>query len=298
MPTEYKSSDLKFKIANSESFDQFPPTTHRLPNKNIKLTERARFYRHSLHGLNGFLNQFFQQFPLLLGFQQIDWMSEQPSPLDPPALPFSAAFPMELPLFTGFESMLYMAQNQTATVKIGPVQKTPEGQVRSVVTIENLTGHNLPTGVGFLWMFVQFLVLDQQGTTLWASGRSNDQGFILDGIADNVLESEQPINFPNAPIQPHYQIIDSGSQVQIYQELIRDSDGALTTSFLSRVNIIKDNRIRPKGFDPQFFARSPSKYIRELAKLHGGEPMAPVARIRTLQAQTPSSIKFLWIPRL
>ena len=70
MPTQYKGNELKFKIANSESFDQFPPTTHRLPDKDIELTERGKFYRHSLHGLNGFLNQFFQQFPLLLGFNR------------------------------------------------------------------------------------------------------------------------------------------------------------------------------------------------------------------------------------
>jgi mono/diheme cytochrome c family protein len=275
MPTRYKGSNLHFKIANSESNDQFPPTTNRLPDKDIKLTQRGRFYRHSLHGLNGFLNEFFQQFPLILGFQQVDWMSEQPSPLDPPAPPFGTNFVMELPLFTGFESMLDMAENQTATMEIGPVRKTRDGQLRSVITVRNLTGHDLPTGVGFRRMFLQFLVLDKQGTTLWASGRTNDLGFILDGLTNSVLDSEQPVRFPDAPIQPHYQVINSGSQVQIYQELIRDSGGSLTTSFLRRVNPIKDNRIRPKGFDPKFFARSSSPYIRELAVLHGEEARDP-----------------------
>jgi hypothetical protein len=70
-------------------------------------------------------------------------------------------------------------------------------------------------------------------------------------------------------VQPHYQLIEAGSQVQIYQELIRDSDGMLTTSFLRRVELIKDNRIRPKGFDPQYFAQSPSPYIQELAVIPG-----------------------------
>jgi hypothetical protein len=275
MPTEYKGSKLHFKIANSESNDQFPPTTNRLPDNEIELTQRWKFSRHSLHGLNGFLNEFFQQFPLILGFQQVDWMSEQPSPLDPPAPPFGSNFVMELPLFTGFESMLEMAESQTATVEIAPVQKTQDGQLSSVVTVRNLTGHDLPTGVGFRRMFLQFLVLDKQGTTLWASGRTNELGFILDGMTDQVLESEQPVRFPGAPIQPHYQVINSGSQVQIYQELIRDSGGSLTTSFLRRVNPIKDNRIRPKGFDPRFFARSGSPYIRDLAVLHGEEANDP-----------------------
>ncbi len=275
MPTQYKGNDLHFKIANNENPDNFPPTTNRLSDKRLKLTERTRYSRHSLHGLNGFLNQFFQQFPLILGFQQVDWMSEQPSFLDPPAPAFLSNFLQELPLFTGFESMLDMAQTQTATLEVGPVQKTSDGQLSSTIKITNLTGHSLPTGVGFRRMFVQFLVLDNQGNTLWASGRTNELGFIVDGLTDNVLQSEQPVNFPNAPIQPHYQIINSTDQVQIYQELTRDSDQALTTSFLKRVNVIKDNRIRPKGFNPQFFARSSSPYIRDIAKLSPEEAADP-----------------------
>jgi len=274
MPTQYRGTHLEFKIANSESNDQFPPTTHRLPDEEIALETRKKFSRHALHGLNVFLNQFVQQFPLLLGLMQIDWMSEQPSPLDPPAPPFSAGYPMELPLFTGFESMLEMAERETATVELGRVQRAA-GELHAAVTVRNLTGHYLPTGVGFRRMFVEFLVLDAQGDLLWASGRTNELGFLLDGVTGEVLDSEQPLRFPEAPEQPHYQSIASGDQVQIYQELIRDSDGVLTTSFLRRVETIKDNRVRPKGYDPQFFARSTSPYIQELAVLHGAEAQDP-----------------------
>jgi hypothetical protein len=275
MPTDYKGDALAFKIANSETTDDFPPTTHRLPDADIALTTRNHFSRHSLHGLNVFLNQFVQQFPLILGFQQIDWMSEQPSPLDPPAPPFTQGLPMELPLFTGFESMLEMAANDTATVQVGRVRKTADGRLRASVTVRNLTGHYLPTGVGFRRLFVELQVLDRQGTPLWASGRTNALGFLLDGVSDRVLESEQPVRFPAAPIQPHYQVIDSDREVQIYQEVLRDSDGAVTSSFLRRVDEVKDNRIRPKGYDPNQFAASSSPYIRELAVLHGEEANDP-----------------------
>ena len=274
MPVQYKGHDLSFNIANSEDPQEFPPTTNRSADEKIALTQRSPFHRHALHGLNGFLNQFFQQFPLILGFQQVDFMSEQPSPLDPPAPPFRSNYQMELPLFTGFESMLDMARNQTATLAVGPVQKA-NGLLQTSVTVTNLTGHNLPTGVGFRRMFIEFLAFDQQENMLWASGRTNDLGFILNGTTDEVLFSEQPAVYPYAQIQPHYQTIGSGRQVQIYQELIRDSDGILTTSFLRRVSPIKDNRIRPKGFDPKFFARSSSPYIRELAVLHGEEANDP-----------------------
>jgi len=274
MPTHYRGTPVETRIANSESNEAFPPTTNRLPDDEIELRKRDRYSRHALHGLNLFLNQLVQQFPLVLGVQQIDWMSEQPSPINPPAAPFFTSYPQELPLFTGMQSMLDMAQHDTATVEVTSVERLA-GELRANVTVENLTGHDLPTGVGFRRMFVELVVLDADGNALWGSGRTNELGFLVEGLGDRVLDSEQPTRFPGAPIQPHYQSIVSPDQVQIYQELIRDSEGVLTTSFLQRVTIVKDNRIRPKGFDPDFFARSTSPYVRELADLHGEEAHDP-----------------------
>ncbi|MBY0276774.1 hypothetical protein K2Z84_15660 [Candidatus Binatia bacterium] len=274
MPKTFRGTKLAFEIASSESAEAFPPTTNRLPDDDIQPALRDRYSRHALHGLNVFLNQMAQQFPLLLGIQQIDFMSEQASSIDPPAPPFRASYPMELPLLTGLDSMLDMAANETATVELARVRRSG-GLLEADVTVENLTGHDLPTGVGFRRMFLELLVLDAEENVLWASGRTNALGFLVDGTGDTVLPSEQPQRFPDAAIQPHYQTITASDQVQIYQELIRDSDGRLTTSFLRRVDTVKDNRIRPKGYDPGFFARSDSPYVRELAELHGAEADDP-----------------------
>ncbi|HVY54930.1 MAG TPA: hypothetical protein VHC46_04150, partial [Thermodesulfobacteriota bacterium] len=72
------------------------------------------------------------------------------------------------------------------------------------------------------------------------------------------------------------QTITRDDQAQIYEEVIKDSAGDVTTSFLRRVNEVKDNRIRPKGFDPAVF-ESPffSPYIQALAELHGEEKFDP-----------------------
>ena len=258
MPTHYKGQALSFKIANNESSD-FAPTTHRLPDKEIQLTERSRYPRHSLHGLNAFLNAMFQQFPLLLGIRQIDYMTG------------TGVVP---PLITGRDSMLDMAQNDTASVTIDEFETTPDGKLRAVVTITNKVGHFLPSGVGFRRVFLEFLVLDAQDNVLWASGRTNALGAILDGITDQVLPSEQPVKFPQT-FQPHYTSIDSGDQVQIYEERLTDSAGNLTTSFVRRVTTVKDNRLRPKGFDRQFFAQNSSPFIQELAELPGAEQNDP-----------------------
>lgn len=254
MPQHFKDEDLSFKIANIQSSD-FAPTTNRLPDEDVTLTQRDEYGRHSLHGLNIFLNQIFQQFPVMLGYRQIDYMTG------------TSVVPS---LVTGEKSMIDMAQRETAKVEIQNLEITPEGEVRAVVKVINLVGHYLPSGVSFRRVFIEFLVRDVDGNVLWASGRTNELGAILKGTTNEVLRSEEPIKYSDNPFQPHYQTITQDDQVQIYQELIEDSDGNLTTSFLRRIEEVKDNRLRPKGYDPEFFATLfDSPFINALAETHG-----------------------------
>jgi hypothetical protein len=267
MPTEFKGKPLQFAIANSESPD-YAPTTHRLPDAEIKLTVRNAFARHSLHGLNVFLNEMFQQFPLILGYRQISY---QTGTLTAP------------PLITGLDSMLDMARNDTASLEVTALEKTADGKLSAHVEVTNKVGHFLPSGVSFRRVFLEFLVLDADGNLLWASGRTNRLGAILDGRTEHVLPSEQAVpggqtqcvGDPNVPFQAHHQVVEREDQVQIYEELAKDSDGVLTTSFLRRVQIVKDNRLRPRGFDPDLFAHSLSPFVQELAELHGDEKFDP-----------------------
>lgn len=242
-----------FRIANIED-SGFAPTTHRLPDDEIALTPRPGYRRHQLHGLNVFLNAFFQQFPVILGVRQIDYMTG------------SGVTP---PLITGRESMLEMAANETAEVTVQAFRKTADDQLTADILVTNQVGHFLPSGVGFRRIFLEVLVRDRNGEIVWASGRTNDLGAILDGTSENVLPSEQPVKNPDSPFQPHYDIITDGGQVQIYQELITDSAGNLTTSFMRRVHHVKDNRLRPRGFDPRVFLDNPSPYIQLLGEIDG-----------------------------
>jgi len=257
MPTDFKVGDthneLKgMKIANIESSD-FAPTTHRLPDDDITLTPRDTFARHSLHGLNVFLNEMFQQFPMLLGLRQMDYMvnsNVQPA------------------LITGRDSMIEMAKNQTANVAIQSIVLTDDNLLNVEVEVENLTGHFLPSGVGFRRMFLETIVYDKNNQAIWASGRTNELGVILEGLSEQPLASEKGGEGQTA-YQPHYEVIDAQNKVQIYQEIIRDSLGNNTTSFLRRVTDVKDNRIRGKGFDPDFYLENKSPYIQMLGVLIG-----------------------------
>jgi len=258
MPNTFHGEKLDFKIANIED-DQLPPTQNRLPDSEIRLRDRSGYARHSLHGLNVFLNEMFQEFPLILGIRQIDFMS---------------GVATELPLITARESFLDMARNQTADVEILSTEITPEGQLKVTVKIKNKAGHYLPSGVNFRRVFIEFLVNDSEGDVLWASGRTNSVGAIIEGADGPVLPTELVLENPQA-FQPHYQQITDQNQVQIYQEVVADSDGNITTSFLRRVFTIKNNRIRPEGFDPEFFFQNSSPYIRELAEIPGNAKFDP-----------------------
>lgn len=259
MSTHYKGTKLHTKIANIES-NNFADTTERLPDEEITLTERSEFARHQLHGLNVFLNQMFQQFPLVLGIRQIDGV---------------APGNLVQPLVTGMNSMVNMARTETANIEITSVDTLDDNRVRARVKVTNNAGHYLPSGVGFRRVFLEVLIRDNAGDLIWASGRTNELGAIVDGLTENVLASEIPGQFPGSLPQPHYQTITSGDQVQIYQEVYADSAGDITTSFLRRIKNLKDNRIKPLGYDPAVFTSSSSEYIRELALLPGAESTDP-----------------------
>jgi hypothetical protein len=52
-----------------------------------------------------------------------------------------------------------------------------------------------------------------------------------------------------ARFEPHYSEIRSPDQVQIYESILGDSEGRVTTGLLAATGYLKDNRLLPKGFD-------------------------------------------------
>ena len=49
--------------------------------------------------------------------------------------------------------------------------------------------------------------------------------------------------------EPHYEEIRSAGQVQIYEAIMADPNGAVTTGLLTAVRYVKDDRLLPHGFD-------------------------------------------------
>lgn len=232
MGREHNSPPITTGIANVQD-TRYPAADFLLPAADVDIPERP-YNRHSLYGLNAFLNAFFQQFPLLLGHRQQDYMN-----------PF-----VQAPLLTGRETVLDVARTQTARLSVGGVAWNGDA-LQAAVRVQNIGGHNLPSGVGFRRLFVEFLVLDARDQVLWASGRTNDLGVILDGTSDQALPTEwwRP-GADGLPFQPHHQVITSGSQVQIYEEITQNQQLEISSSFLHRYWEIKDNRLRAAGWNP------------------------------------------------
>jgi hypothetical protein len=51
--------------------------------------------------------------------------------------------------------------------------------------------------------------------------------------------------------EPHFREITSSDQVEIYEPILKDHDGHVTTGLAAAVGYLKDNRLLPAGFQKQ-----------------------------------------------
>jgi len=146
------------------------------------------------------------------------------------------ALPEELT--AGAEGTVAFLQNQAARVEIRDVEVLP-GALRVDVHVRNLTGHKLPTAYPSRRAWLHFRVWDHNGNAVFESGALQPDGSIQgnDNDADPAL------------YEPHYREITSPDQVQIYEPILKDFEGRVTTGLLAAVGYLKDNRLLPSGFD-------------------------------------------------
>lgn len=106
------------------------------------------------------------------------------------------------------------------------------------VVVENLAGHKFPTAFPSRRAWLHITVRDADGQLVFESGAALPDG----SIAENDNDAD-PTRF-----EPHYQAIVGPNQVQIYEAILRDSEGAVTTSLLRAAGYLKDNRLLADGF--------------------------------------------------
>lgn len=104
--------------------------------------------------------------------------------------------------------------------------------------IESHVGHKFPSGFPSRRVWVHLVVEDANDVIIFESGKWSEDGGIFGN--DNDLDP--------AAFEPHYQVIDNPDQVQIYEAIMGDVDGAVTTTLLRGSVYLKDNRMLPMGF--------------------------------------------------
>ena len=125
----------------------------------------------------------------------------------------------------------------TATVTIEKAEWM-NGTLALDVSVQNLTGHKLPTGYPSRRLWLRVAVRGEEGL-VFESGAIADSGAIESNDNDR-----DPMTF-----EPHHLEISSPAQVQIYESIMGTARDVPTTGLLQATQYLKDNRLLPRGFD-------------------------------------------------
>jgi hypothetical protein len=135
------------------------------------------------------------------------------------------------------QRVLDQLQNRTATVALENATISETRVSADVVTVSQ-AGHKFPTAYPSRRVWLHFVVQDSAGHIVFESGAVNPDGSIVGN--DNDADP--------AAYEPHYEQIETEDQVQIYEAIMGDSDGGVTTTLLRGASYLKDNRLLPSGF--------------------------------------------------
>lgn len=130
-------------------------------------------------------------------------------------------------------------QSNAARLSISVSERSPDTALQFSVQVTNLGGHRLPTAYPSRRVWLHVVVTDANHARVFESGALNPDGSIQGNDND-----EDALRF-----EPHYREIQREDQVQIYESVLGDAEGHVTTALLSAVDYLKDNRLLPRGFD-------------------------------------------------
>ncbi len=147
-----------------------------------------------------------------------------------------AAMPQELEATAG--QALDNLGTKSAVLSVNALE-VDGGQVAVEVNVENLVGHKLPSAYPSRRAWLHTTVRDADGTVVFESGALRPDGSIVGN--DNDTDGSR--------YEPHYAEINSADEVQIYEDIMVDHAGEVTTGLLWGVRYIKDNRLLPRGFE-------------------------------------------------
>jgi hypothetical protein len=191
------------------------PPAASTPVASVLGVPRDRLARHTFLGGNAFMLRMFNRYRVELAVE---------------------ARPHELE--AAVAATLRQLERDTATVTL--VEAVRRGDALGlVVEVRNLTGHKLPTGYPSRRAWLHVTVREATGRIVFESGAPAASGAIVGNDND-----DDPMRY-----EPHYEEITRADQVQIYEAIMGESNGRVTTGLLRAVQFLKDNRLLPLGFE-------------------------------------------------
>ncbi len=112
-------------------------------------------------------------------------------------------------------------------------------RLRIDVSVQNRAGHKFPTAYPSRRAWLHLTVDDRDGRRVFDSGAFSPDGSIVGNDHDE----------DGSRYEPHYEEISEATQVQVYEAVMVDQRGAVTTGLMSAERWVKDNRLLPAGFD-------------------------------------------------
>jgi hypothetical protein len=128
--------------------------------------------------------------------------------------------------------------SQTARIAV-ETMRVDAGRLLADVMVENAGGHKLPTAYPSRRAWIHLAVRDRSGGVVFESGALRPDGSIAGN--DNDADATR--------FEPHYTDVRTADQVQIYESILGDPAGRVTTGLLAATQYLKDNRLLPRGFD-------------------------------------------------
>lgn len=210
---EWLHSD--YKETSSCQDCHMPRVKEDVPITSVFGEPRSGFSRHTFVGGNFFMQRILNRFRNDLG------IPAQPNEMD-----------------AAVNRTIAHLQSEAAGVAIRNMNVAGD-RVSAEIEVTNRGGHKLPTAYPSRRVWLHVTLRDRNGRVVFESGGLQPDGSIAGN--DNDADSTR--------FEPHYSEITNPDQVQIYESVMADANGRVTTGLLTALRFVKDNRLLPTGFD-------------------------------------------------
>lgn len=136
-------------------------------------------------------------------------------------------------------------QLKTLSLQLAEISRDKDTLVIEI-ELENMAGHKLPSAYPSRRVFIELFAISNNSDTIFHSGKMD--------VDNNIIGED--VGF-----EPHYDLIHSPEQVQIYEMVMGDVNGEITTVLERSSMHLKDNRIPPAGFTTDHFSYDTVKIV-------------------------------------